>query len=290
MSILCNITGKVYSKDGVSMPLALLLFLVCALLASVVLAASTAVGGRHVQLAESDQRYYSVASAVELFQKEFENTPVNVQCEVTKTVTTVANYGGATTSSEKIDACTVTVDGKTLFTGTGAGTITATGLSLIEQTAVTMLCGGTSFDPATTLADDTAAYATTADIGDCTITPTITGVDNTSQLVVTMEEKLLEGGRVQMRFDSVPGTGRAANTGYSLTLVCDADIDIDESTEEGPVTMTTTGTTRTETQVVKTVRTVTVRFTTTELGNTFENTVAVNPDSGDDPDQAGDTP
>ena len=253
------------------MPLALFLFLICALLASVVLAASTAVGGRHASLAESDQQYYSVASAVELFQKEFEETPVTVRAEVTKTVTTTSTVGGATNTSEVINGCTVTVDGKSVFSGTGSGSIATTGLSLIELTAVNVLCGGTSFNPATSLTDDMPAVSGVPE-RTCTITPSISGNSgvDAAKLVVTMTQKVLDDGQVQMRFDSAKGA--TDNAFYSLTLMCDADVDLDEYTDEGPVAMTTNGTTRTETQVVKTVREATVSFTTTELGKTFANT------------------
>ena len=76
-----------------------------------------------------------------------------------------------------------------------------------------------------------------------------------------------------MRFDAAPGAGAAANTSYSLTLVCDADIEFGEYTEEGSVTTVATGSTTSETKEVKSVRTATVSFTTAELGKTFNDSV-----------------
>ncbi len=57
---------KLRSRRGASLSIALLLFLVCLAVASVVLAAGTAASGRLSELREADQRYYSVTSAAEL--------------------------------------------------------------------------------------------------------------------------------------------------------------------------------------------------------------------------------
>lgn len=59
---------KLKSNIGASISFALLLFLVCAVVGSVVLAAGTAASGRISELAEADQRYYSVTSAAELLK------------------------------------------------------------------------------------------------------------------------------------------------------------------------------------------------------------------------------
>ncbi len=52
--------------------MALLLFLVCAVIGAVVLTAATASAGRFSDLAESDRRYYSVTSAVKLLKSVIE--------------------------------------------------------------------------------------------------------------------------------------------------------------------------------------------------------------------------
>lgn len=62
---------KLKSNKGLSITVALLLFLVCAVIGSVVLAAGTAAAGRLSRLAERDARYYSVSSATELLINEF---------------------------------------------------------------------------------------------------------------------------------------------------------------------------------------------------------------------------
>ena len=86
-------------------------------------------------------------------------------------------------------------------------------------------------------------------------------------LAVKVQGKLLDDGRLQLRFDS-NGPGQTNAASYSLTLYLDADADIDVQTEEGATEVTTTGTTRTETKTVKTLRTVTVTWTASELVKT----------------------
>ncbi len=63
---------KLRSRRGASISFALLLFLVCAVVGSVVLVAGTAAAGRISQAAEADQRYYSVTSAAELLKGQIE--------------------------------------------------------------------------------------------------------------------------------------------------------------------------------------------------------------------------
>ncbi len=62
---------KIRSQKGASITFALLLFLVCAVMSSIVIVAATAVGGRFSKLGEMDQRYYAVTSASRLLCSEF---------------------------------------------------------------------------------------------------------------------------------------------------------------------------------------------------------------------------
>ena len=57
---------KLKSQTGASITFALLLFLVCAVVGSVVLTAGTVAAGRTSKIAEMDQRYYAVNSAAKL--------------------------------------------------------------------------------------------------------------------------------------------------------------------------------------------------------------------------------
>ena len=73
------IRNKIRSRRGASLTFALLLFLVCAVVGSVVLVAGTAASGRMSQIAEMDQRYYSVNSAARLLIEMMENKSVRVE-------------------------------------------------------------------------------------------------------------------------------------------------------------------------------------------------------------------
>lgn len=83
-----RISAKLRSDSGASLSFALLLFLVCTVIGSVVLAAGTASAGRMSQLGESDQRYYSVASAAQLLAKELTDKEVRIIRECVETTTT----------------------------------------------------------------------------------------------------------------------------------------------------------------------------------------------------------
>ena len=89
---------KLHSDRGASLTFALLLFLVCAAVGSVVLASATATAGRVSENYDYDQRYYAVTSAAELlrsalggqtFTYEFTKTSY-----VDRTTTTVMDADG----------------------------------------------------------------------------------------------------------------------------------------------------------------------------------------------------
>lgn len=90
---------KLKSSRGASLMMALLLFLVCAVVGSAVLTAGTAASGRMAKIAESDQRYYSVNSAANLLIDLFKD-PV----KITETVKKDASTGNVTTTYKINDA------------------------------------------------------------------------------------------------------------------------------------------------------------------------------------------
>ncbi len=92
------IYAKLKNKEGASITYALLLFLVCAVVGSIVIAAGTAASGRMSKAVEMDQRYYSVMSAAELLIQELDSETVEI---VNKgTVTTSGDDSGSVTSSD----------------------------------------------------------------------------------------------------------------------------------------------------------------------------------------------
>ena len=73
-----RVKAKLKSESGASITFALLIFLVCAVVGSVLLTAGTAASGRMSELARMDQRYYAVTSAAELLRDLLENETVTV--------------------------------------------------------------------------------------------------------------------------------------------------------------------------------------------------------------------
>lgn len=73
-----SIIKKWRSRRGASITFALLLFLVCAVVGSLVLAAGFAAAGRLAKLADSEQRFYAVNSAAELVLDQLCSSEVTV--------------------------------------------------------------------------------------------------------------------------------------------------------------------------------------------------------------------
>lgn len=69
---------KIESQSGASITYALLLFLVCAVVSSVILAAGTAASGRISESVDTDRKYFAVTSAIQLLRSEFEKYEVRV--------------------------------------------------------------------------------------------------------------------------------------------------------------------------------------------------------------------
>ncbi len=265
------------------MPLALLLFLICALLSSVVLAASTAMSGRHSQLAETDQRYYSVVSAAQLLREDFDGKPVTVTLVQEKNVTTTTTYraDGTTVSGTPSETITdrqirMACDGVThsLALASGAVSIGDEGLSLPEVSALYCMMGknesSASFDDLWGASLPRATSKTNAGTFEIAHSSVLAGVDEDA-LKVDVSEYLLADGGLSFWLQSQPDSRTEDH--YSLTLECDAAIDTVESIHEdrgAPVTTAGAGGsyTRTETSKVTTTRETTITWAPTKLFKT----------------------
>ena len=128
-----QIFNKLSSARGASLTMALLLFLVCAVVGSVVLAAGTAAAGRISERAQSDQRYFAVTSAAELLAKELDGKSVTIVREETTTTTKVKTYtvgwnavtGEETVGTPSEDSSTVTTYTTAVKSALPGGTDTA---------------------------------------------------------------------------------------------------------------------------------------------------------------------
>ena len=93
-----RILDKLRSRTGASISFALLLFLVCAVLCSVILTAATTASGRMSNMAETDQRYYAVTSAAELMKDLINGKTVKIE-KITKGTRTEKYNNGSVSSS-----------------------------------------------------------------------------------------------------------------------------------------------------------------------------------------------
>lgn len=89
-----RIKNRLRSRQGASITFALLLFLVCAVLSSVIIVAATAAAGRIAGMVEADQRYYAVTSASELLKELINGKTVTV-AKVTTASTTNSYTDGS---------------------------------------------------------------------------------------------------------------------------------------------------------------------------------------------------
>ena len=116
------------SRTGASITFALLLFLVCAVVGALVLTAGSAAAGRISNLAQSDQRYYSVTSAADLLAEELSEKTVTITRE--RVITTEAstsykvNLGGSSVVSK---------DGDTVENSSVEYTTTLNGSNTVEN-------------------------------------------------------------------------------------------------------------------------------------------------------------
>ena len=109
-------TMKIRSRRGASITFALLLFLVCAMASAVAIVSATAAGGRFAQIAETDQRYFAVNSAVELLKDALDGQTVQIKVKEEETVTITRKSTGDERSDpfNKSQEKTVTDCGKTM--------------------------------------------------------------------------------------------------------------------------------------------------------------------------------
>lgn len=87
-----KVVTKAKNRIGASLSMAMLLFLVCAVIGAVVLTAGTAAAGRLSRMAEMDRRYYSVTSAAELLADKLTDTTVTIERTRAYTEETVKSY------------------------------------------------------------------------------------------------------------------------------------------------------------------------------------------------------
>ena len=95
--ILTNCENKLNNQNGASLLVALLFFVMCATVGSIILAAATASAGRMKSYAETDRQYYLNSSVGALLGKMISGK--NPRMTITKTIVADETDGGKTTET-----------------------------------------------------------------------------------------------------------------------------------------------------------------------------------------------
>ena len=140
-----TIIRKIKSEKGATLSMALLLFMVCAAVGGVILAAATAAGGRVAKIAEADQRYYNVTSAVQLLAEEISGQEVTIERTHTYQVTVDEDMEPVDGSSP-VDVAIKPY--KTYVNGIER-TAASSDLNFVEQIAVELLFGSNALNDST---------------------------------------------------------------------------------------------------------------------------------------------
>lgn len=228
------IQKKLHSERGASISFALLLFLVCTTVGSVILVAATSASGRLSRLAVSDRRYYSVTSAAGLLKEKYDGASAVIVEKTSSRSTQTYTMGG---------------------TAAGAPVVTS------EEPVVTVN-GEEEASSRNSLMTDAAWRLVRGSAGDfpfrkiLTLAPRDQSSEERKGLSVQVEEYLTGDGHLELRISSGAENSAAAET-YRLCLSFEAEknTDTDSRTVEGTarnvgpdsyeITTTTTVTTTT---------------------------------------------
>lgn len=278
-----TIKQKIKSQTGASITFALLIFLVCAVISSVVLTAGTAASGRMSQMADTEQRYYSVTSAAQLLKKMIENDTVTViKTKESETEKTQNNDGTITdgTISVKSDKTEFDLNGQSygvIETAYSGGSMNSTTYTPGTNT------GGTFFQ----IKDSLQTYAAFKFMFNSNIKSAPSGFNNAdftpidgttgfnislnlkektgvpNSIAVNITESIKEDGMLEFIVDGNTNAAPASRRlSYKLKLVFEADKNEikGERSEDGPLYDVSDGgksfkyvstTTETETTTIK---------------------------------------
>lgn len=210
--------------------MALFLFLVCSVLAAVIFSAATAASGRAAGLAESDQEYYNVMSAAELFRDLMGGdggAAVQVQC----VRSTQLGQDEASPSPDNVTTtCAIGPGSAGATTGTAIEAVGAQS-PLLEQAAKSIVLA--DMPPDESLADYAfdwqfapAASSTPLLTRSLKLDHSVTGADaDVTSLLdqVKITETIEPDGNIVFHFEGNP----SKRTSYAAELICKA------STETG---------------------------------------------------------
>lgn len=243
-----RIVNKLRSRTGASITFALLLFLVCAVLCSVIITAATAASGRMSQIAETDQRYYAVSSAARLLQKQIDGKTVSI-VEVAETeysTTYTAGVAGTASAGEPVTRTYIVVDKKAneideasdLIPGNMIGDKDFSVDSIPEDAAKRLY----EYDGESVLVNNKLLSSSEGNLGKDRFALTSdfyssAGLDYDA-LAVTISEDLDLDGNITLTIYNTRDTTSSAGDRYTLILPFGADRSVSTSTKTENVSST----------------------------------------------------
>ncbi len=267
---------KLKQDRGASLTFALLLFMVCAVIGSVVLASATATAGRASETVAMDQRYYSVSSAAELFRETLNGKSVTYTLTrtatrtETTTITPVLDGSGNPTGADTVTTVYDPDPPSSLTFGAGDysghyATDFSSGNPMLLKSAAEAFLGAWTDEEIFTATGFTLAADAVPSLPDLELT--VTGPSHPEGLKVDVEQTLRPDGGISLLFSNPTGDQ------YKLRLALSVDKNIQTTRSEVPtgtpsvVTNPTTGvTTRTDTYTVIETRTIVITWNATGIG------------------------
>lgn len=263
---------KLQSANGASIIFALLIFLLCGVVASVILGAATAAAGRLSGTAEMDQRYYAVTSAAELFretvQEEGTITVVRTKTAETGTQTVYANTeDGLVQVGDPV--VTETAEFYALLNGTDL--LDGLDTTLLEKLALYMVFGvdrgiGEAVLDSTWENEVFDAAAERSFALEMKLETSQLDADTLAALEVEVSGTLNADGTLELIFSNANGGDR-----YALMLIFAADVNLsssEEIEEKAPVILRDEETgmiTEMMTSVVAETKTAEIRWVMTDM-------------------------
>ena len=217
-----RIKRKINSERGASITFALLLFLVCAVLCSVIITAASTASGRMANLAVTDQRYYSVTSAAELFRSLIDGKTVSVVKVEKEQFTTTYNDGepaGTSTPAAVGSPEVYVLDGKAppgTALGTPIGTVPVFD-SIPEDAAYRVYSAGTGTPSGRTLKLQSGFYGAT-------------GAEYDAYAAIAKEDFDKDGNMTLTIYNRYNGKGTDSTAGSQYTLVLSCGLGKNEDT------------------------------------------------------------
>ena len=223
--------AKLNSEHGAALTYALLCFLVCAVVGSVILTAATAAAGRFAGLTESDRRYYAVSSAARLLEDSFQDKKtVVIELEKKFDSTEIRDYSAASptepTESEVAYTLKKILSDDTDSIDPISDALSSSELNLFQYASFQYIMGSTVSPTVNETIWEKPAYLRDGFEG-CRTIPTLTmsfSADGTDEMKLKLETELEKNGMLTVRFSNDDDTDS-----YTLRMTMTPDVVLAEN-------------------------------------------------------------